>query len=354
MISTQWVGGSGKRGWSFAWLMALCVIALFGTAQSGRASDDRREVKVMIISMFGPEGQVWIDNLKLDRQVRVRGLSSDYPTIHCNADKVCQMTTGMGHANVAASTMALLLSERFDLRRTYFLIAGIAGIDPSQGTTGSAAWARYLIDYGISWEIDAREMPSTWPNGYIGIFTGGPGVKPSFDYRTELFQLDEALLQKILSLTQSVTLTDTAQAQAYRANYPQAPANQPPRVIQCDTAAGDTWFHGKILGERAASWTKTLTDGQGVYCTTQQEDNATLNALTRGAQAGLNDIKRVAVLRTASNFDRPYPGQSAFESLSGNSGGFAPAIANLYAAGGPFVAEVVRNWRTWRRGVPAH
>jgi purine nucleoside permease len=57
--------------------------------------------------------------------------------------------------------MALILSEKFDLRNTYFLIAGIAGIDPNQGTTGSAAWARYLIDYGISWEIDAREIPGT-------------------------------------------------------------------------------------------------------------------------------------------------------------------------------------------------
>jgi len=333
--------------------VALSFLAALAASTPSRAGDDAREVKVMIISMFGPEGQGWIENLKLDQTVPVIGLSSDYPAVHCNSDDVCQMTTGMGHANVAASTMALLLSRQFDLRRTYFLIAGIAGIDPGRGTTGSAAWARYLVDYGISWEIDAREMPADWPNGYIGIFTTGPGVKPTLDYRTELFQLDEALLQKILALTGSAVLTDTADAQAYRANYPNAPANQPPKVVQCDTAAGDTWFHGRILGERAASWTKTLTDGKGVYCTTQQEDNATLNALTRGSQAGLNDIKRVAVLRTASNFDRPYPGQTAFESLSGNSGGFVPAIANLYAAGGPFVADVVRHWGKWKRGVPA-
>ena len=44
---------------------------------------------------------------------------------------------------------------------------------------------------------------------------------------------------------------------------------------------------------------------------TQQEDNATYNALARAAAAGKVDLKRLAVLRTASNFDRPYPGQSA-------------------------------------------
>ena len=39
--------------------------------------------------------------------------------------------------------------------------AGIAGINPERGTIGSVAWARYLVDYGISWEIDAREIPGS-------------------------------------------------------------------------------------------------------------------------------------------------------------------------------------------------
>ena len=143
-------------------------------AHDGTHEHDRRAPKVMIVSMFGPEGQVWIDKLGLSKQIAVPGLSSDYPTIHCNDDDVCQMTTGMGHANVAASTMALVFSHRFDLRRTWFLIAGIAGIDPGRGTTGTAAWARYLVDYGISWEIDASEKPASWPSGYTGISTTGP------------------------------------------------------------------------------------------------------------------------------------------------------------------------------------
>ena len=52
------------------------------------------------------------------------------------------------------------------------------------------------------------------------------------------------------------------------------------------------------------------TDGKGTYCTTQQEDNATYEALRRGAAAGRLDLKRVAVLRTGANFDRPHPGQT--------------------------------------------
>ena len=119
-----------------------------------------------------------------------------------------------------------------------------------------------------------------------------------------MYQLNEPLLQKVLSLTSKVDLTvnDNPTAQAYRGHYAEAKAKGPPRVIQCDTMAGDTWFHGIKLGERATAWTELWTGGNGTYCTTQQEDNATYMALTRGANSGLVDLNRVAVLRTASNF----------------------------------------------------
>jgi purine nucleoside permease len=107
----------------------------------GDGGSHGRPVKVMIISMFGPEGQVWLDRLGPWREISVDGLSPDYPTVHCNKQEVCVMTTGMGHTNAAASIMALTFSPRFDLRHTYFMVAGIAGIDPQQGTVGSAAWA---------------------------------------------------------------------------------------------------------------------------------------------------------------------------------------------------------------------
>jgi purine nucleoside permease len=312
-----------------------------------------RPVKALVISMFGPEGQGWVDQYKLTDDVSVPGLSPDYPKVHCNRSGLCQITTGMGHANVAASITALVHSGQFDLRHTYFLIAGIAGIDPSKGTLGTAAWARYLVDYGIAWELDGRDAPSTWPSGYLGINTKGPSEKPPLDYRTEVFQLNEALLQKALALSSRATLEDSDTARTYRANWPIAPANQPPQVTQCDTAAGDTWWHGAILEKRAQDWTKLLTDGQGTYCTTQQEDNATYEALKRGAAAGLLDLNRVAVLRTASNFDRPYPGQTAYDSLvTSISGGFLPAIHNLVKAGGPLIDDILANWPAWKKGLP--
>jgi purine nucleoside permease len=313
-----------------------------------------RQVKVMIVSMFGPEGKVWLDRLGPWQNIAIDGLSPDYPEVRCNVQDVCVMTTGMGHANAAASIMALTFSPRFDLRHTYFMVAGIAGIDPLRGTLGTAAWAKYLVDFGIQWEIDAREIPPDWNSGYLGINTKRPADKPSLDYRTEVFQLNPQLADAAFALSRKVTLADNAQAQAARAKYDYAPANQPPVVTQCDTLAGDTWWSGTRLGDRAREWTKILTDGKGVYCTTQQEDNATYEALKRAASAHRVDLSRVAVLRAGSDFDRPYKGQSSADNLLNYAaqGGFEIALDNLYRAGRPLVQQIVTHWNEWRAGVP--
>jgi purine nucleoside permease len=342
-------------------VVALCLLAL-ALLQCSSDDDDTtaqppnsvRGVKVLVISMFSFERMAWETGLGLTDNIRVPGLSPDYPDVACNADDVCVVTTGMGHANAAASLTALIYSGQFDLSDTYFLVAGIAGIAPDQGTLGSVAWARYLVDYGIAWELDAREMPKGWKYGYFGIMTKSPDEKPPLDYRTEVFQLDETLLQKALTLSADVELTDSPEAIAFRANYGDPPANQPPQVIQCDTMAGDTWYAGTALGERAADWTALLTDGAGVYCTTQQEDNATYEVLKRATAAGKLDVARLAVLRGGSDFDRPYDGQTSADGLVNyaEQGGFVPALTNLYKAGEPLVSDIVAHWSSWKDGVP--
>jgi purine nucleoside permease len=312
-------------------------------------------VKVLVINMFGPEAAPWLKALQPTRPVRVPGLPSDYPIVQCTADGVCQMTTGMGHANAAASVMAVLYSGLFDLRQSYFLIAGIAGIDPARGTLGSAAWAHYVVDFGIAHEIDAREIPRGWKEGYFGIGTGSPNEMPKLEYQTEVFELNAALLQEALELSGSAQLEDADDMRSYRRHYQSAPANQPPAVIQCDTSTADTWWTGRRLGEHARSWTRLLTAGKGTYCTSQQEDNATLEALTRAGASGLLDPGRVAVLRTGSDFDRPYAHQSALSALRSQGAlpnAFPVATRNLVHAGMPLVADIVQRWDLWKVGVP--
>jgi purine nucleoside permease len=126
-------------------------------------------------------------------------------------------------------------------------------------------------------------------------------------------------------------------------------------VIQCDTLSGDTWWSGNHLGEYARRWTRLLTAGKGVYCTSQQEDNATLNVLTRGTQSGLVDFNRVALLRSGSDFDRPYPHQGVLESMRAQRalpGAGRIAAVNLVHAGMPLVETIVKHWDVWQHGVP--
>jgi purine nucleoside permease len=343
-------------------LLALLAVEA-GTAPSAPAANtlvptraSPLPVKVLVINLFSLEAAPWIAALKPTRDIPVPGLSTDYPNVKCNADAVCQMTTGMGHANAAASVMAVTFSGLFDLRETYFLIAGIAGIDPAHGTLGSAAWARYVVDSGIAHEIDARELPKGWSDGYFGVMTNGPNEVPKLEYRTEVFRLDEALLRRALELSHGARLEDAADLQSYRSHYPQAAAHHPPAVIQCDTLSGDTWWTGRRLGEHASHWMRLLTGGKGVYCTTQEEDNAVLNALTRAADAKLIDLHRVADLRTGSDFDRPYPGQQALTALleqRAMADAVSVAADNLVRAGMPLVGAIVAHWDEWRRGVPA-
>lgn len=342
--------GVRPRGGVAALLAVLC-----GAAGVARAAEPAEPVRVMIVNMFFVESGPWLEALPATREITVPGLPADSPVVRCTADEVCQVSVGMGHANAAASTMALVYSGRFDLRRTYFLVAGIAGIDPARGTIGTAAWARYAVDIGLAHEIDAREKPRRWPSGYFGLLADAPGEKPRLRYGTEVFRLDEALLQQALALSARAPLVDSDDVRAFRARYPSAPANQPPAVVQCDTATSDIWWSGREMGEQARRMTALLSDGQADYCTSQQEDNAVLAALDRGARSGLVDFARVAVLRTGSDFDRPYPRQKVIDSMLSQreiAGGFRNAAENLVRAGMPLVAEIAAHWDAWRDGVP--
>lgn len=127
--------------------------------------------KVFLIDMFPPEGNVWYGipefNL-LERNITVPGFSPLFPDAHCTEDgSVCQLITGESEINAAASITALTFSPLFDLRKTYFMVAGIAGINPKIATLGSVTFARYAVQVGLQYEFDAREIPSNFTTGYL-------------------------------------------------------------------------------------------------------------------------------------------------------------------------------------------
>jgi purine nucleoside permease len=97
--------------------------------------------KVFIIDMFEPEGAVWWGIPEFDvlaQNITVPGLSPLFPEIHCTANgDVCQIITGESEINAASSISALVLSSEFDLTKTYFFVAGIAGVNPEVATLAS-------------------------------------------------------------------------------------------------------------------------------------------------------------------------------------------------------------------------
>ena len=121
--------------------------------------------KVFIIDMFGPEGDVWYGipefNL-LARNISVIGLSPLYPEVHCTKDgSVCQVVTGESEINAGTTMTSLVRSPKFDLTTTYFMIAGIAGVNPKVATLGSVAFAKYAVQVALEYEFDAREVQFT-------------------------------------------------------------------------------------------------------------------------------------------------------------------------------------------------
>ena len=60
-------------------------------------------------------------------------------------------------------------------------------------------------------------------------------------------------------------------------------------------------------------------------------------------------------MRTGSDFDRPYPGESDLDNLFyAQQGGFEPAIANIYLAGIEVVTGILEGWDSrFKEGINA-
>lgn len=295
----------------------------------------------------------------LEQNITLPGLSMNFPNIHCTADgTVCQLVTGTSEINAAGSTLALVLSPAFNLTKTHFLLAGIAGISPEVATIGGVTFAQFAVQVALQHEIDAREKPDNFSTGYIPLGTDSPGSYPKFIYGTEVFQLNDALRQRAMAFAKTATLNDSVEAQVYRQLYSTTPGyaagTAPPSVVGCDTATADTWWSGELLGRAFENFTKLATNDSATYCTSQQEDNAVLESLLRGHIARRVDFSRVILMRTGSNFDRPPLGLAALDNLFPGMQGRAPALRNIYLAGIKVVEGILAGWNeTFSEGVPA-
>jgi len=320
-------------------------------------------VKVVVVTMFERgadtgdepgEFQYWVEREKLDR---VFPFPQGYHDLRMNSQGVLGVLTGVGTAKAAASIMALGLDPRFDLHQAYWLVAGIAGVDPADASLGSAAWAEWIVDGDLAHEIDAREIPADWQTGYIPLRRSLPYEQPHrVADEGECFHLNPALVDWAYRLTRDIKLDDTESMRKRREQFDQPNARRPPFVLKGDTLSSMTFWHGKLMSQWANDWVRYHTDGQGNYVTTAMEDSGTLQALTFLSKAGRADRTRVMVLRTASNYDQQRPGISAAQSLAetkiGSYSAYLPSLEAAWKVGSTVVHELTRNWEQYREQVP--
>lgn len=299
------------------------------------------------------EFQFWVERNHLNRVLPFPPGQHD---LRMNDQGVLGIVTGTGNTKAAASIMALGLDGRFDLRQAYWLVAGIAGVDPADASLGSAAWAEWLVDGDLAHEIDAREIPSDWKTGYVPLRRSVPYEQPYMPVDGQVFHLNPALADWAFRLTRGVSLMDSETMQRERSLYPQPNAQRPPFVLKGDQLSASTFWHGRLLNQWANDWVSYHTGGRGNYVTTAMEDTGTMQSLTMLARDGRVDVNRVMVLRTASDYDEPFPGRTAAESLArtkiGAYTGYLPALEAAWRVGNPVVARLVSGWDRYRTRTP--
>lgn len=320
-------------------------------------------VRVVILAMFEQgndtgdapgEYQYWVER---DHLNRVYPLPAGYHAARMNDDEEMAIVTGPGTANAAATVMALGLDPRFDFTHTYWLVAGIAGGHPDRISLGSAAWARWVLDADLAYEIDAREIPSDWTTGYIPLGKSKPYEQPVQARPGQIYHLNEDLVRWAFNLSRTTQLDDSDKLKQIRASFDGAASQKPPFVTIGDEISSSTFWHGKLMDAWASQWMRYFSEGKGEFATTAMEDTGTLQSLEFLANVGRVDIKRVMVLRTVSNFDQQPRDLTAAQSLArqriGAYAAYLPALEAAYRVGHVVVNELLTHWSQYEAAVPA-
>jgi purine nucleoside permease len=305
------------------------------------------------------EYQFWVEREHLDVVLDFPGgpiLPPGQHPLRANKDHtVLGMLSGTTLVNATASMMALGLDPRFDLSHAYFLINGIAGVDPNVASIGSAAWARYVVGDVVR-EIDPRESPKDWPYGLFP--TGALRPNPAHNdgatwHRSNLYTLNPKLVRWAYDQTKGLNLGDDPKVAAFRAEYTGFPnAQKPPFVLIGDSFASDYYWHGKIMNQFAEDWVKLWTDGKGAFAMTEMEDSGFLGAAERLAALHRIDPGRILVLRTGSNYSMQRPGHEPVESLTAPYIGGKLALESAWLCGSTVLHNLLAHWDTAYSRIP--
>jgi len=349
--------------------LGLCLAAAL-------RADDRIAIKVIELSGFevgddtgdAPgEFQFWVEREHLNQKLDVPG--APHPLLY-NAAGLYGDVSGdtrdpdMTPLPTSELVMALCLDPHLDLTHTYWIVNGIAGIDPAVGSIGSAVWADNVVDGDAMREIDEGEMPADWPYGLYAIGTDKPQALPTkggpaggwggatLEY-SMVYPLNHRLTRWAYEVSKDVVMPDSPALKAWRLKYTGYPAAQrPPHVLIGDALGSVRYWHGPKRTQWARDWVKAWTQGKGTFATTSMEAQDYLQTLTRMAAKGYLDINRVMVMRSASNYCMPPPGQSVTSTMGDESLGTNASLEAAYRTGAAVAHELLAHWPEYQDTVP--
>jgi purine nucleoside permease len=345
--------------------LLACVVVVCTAARAQSSGVFRPKVVVVTYFEVGQdtgdrpgELQYWVERDHLTRTITVLGMTH---AVRANADaSEIAVTIGPGNIKPGINLMALGADARFDLRQSYWLINGIAGVSPADGTVGDAFWTDFVINGDLAKQIDGREIPSEWSDGFLSLDGSAPrdpkggagweddvskwtGDDAKANRRGNVIRLNRTLLKWAYALTKDAPLQEDVAMKALRLRYGSAgPTGSGPRVRIGANLATEVFWHGAKLDAWAHRWVTFETSGVARMGTTAMNDSGTLLALQALTAQDKADWNRALVLRTASNFDAPPPGTTAAESLAAEQHGaytaYLPALETAYAVGHRVVA----------------
>ena len=325
----------------------------------------RKPVKVVIVTHFelgDDEGdqpgefQFWKTRRNLSE--RYEFPQSHHDLFYNPNSQILGIVTGMGTAKSASAIMALGLDQRFDLTKSYWLIAGIAGIDPEDASIGSVAWSSFLVDGDLGFEIDSREIPEDWETGFFPLFSKGPYDPNRPRPIGEVYQTNMGFRDWAFELSKNTDLKDTIELDETRDLYENFPyAQRPPFVLRGGHIAAMTFWHGKLKNDWANKWVSYWTGGMTDFVTSAMEDTGTYQSLAFLHNAGKVDKNRLLVLRAGSNYTMQPESRSAVENLLSEGdgdeySGLEAALENLYRVGSVVIDELLVNWSLYENKIP--